>query len=99
MARIKLAVCSVAVLALCAVATGQHAKGSSQTVLGDVDVQISQTRFGLPPKVLVIPWHVNYQGYLADDSGSPVNDTLRMIFKIYTSVVSRKYVDKVCLSF
>ncbi|MFQ5905318.1 MAG: hypothetical protein ACE5JA_01975 [bacterium] len=34
-------------------------------------------------RTLVIPWHVNYQGYLTDDAGNPINDTLSMRFSIW----------------
>lgn len=30
-----------------------------------------------------IPPHINYQGYLTDVWGSPINDTLNMVFRIY----------------
>jgi hypothetical protein len=37
--------------------------------------------------LLVIPWRMNYQGYLTDDAGNPVTDTLNMGFTIYTASV------------
>ncbi len=37
--------------------------------------------------LLVIPWRMNYQGYLTDNAGNPVTDTLNMGFTMYTAPV------------
>ncbi len=39
-------------------------------------------------RALVIPWHINYQGYLTDDLGNPATDTLDMTFGIWDASVS-----------
>jgi hypothetical protein len=39
-------------------------------------------------RTLVIPWHVNYQGYLTDDLGNPMTDTLDMTFGIWDASLS-----------
>jgi hypothetical protein len=54
---------------------------------GRVDVQtervVSERRLAMPG----IPWRINYQGYLTDDVGNAVNDTLVLRFRIYDSPV------------
>ena len=44
---------------------------------------------GFSPVNAAIPYTINYQGYLTDAMGSPVNGTVSMTFSLYT-VASRR---------
>ncbi|MFQ5906230.1 MAG: hypothetical protein ACE5JA_06620, partial [bacterium] len=69
--------------AVCAVAVAQQRKAVDEARFGTVEVMRTESRVMRPAGVLVIPWHVNYQGYLTDDVGNPINDTLSMRFSIW----------------
>ena len=70
---------------VCAVALAQQRKAIDKTRFGSVEIHQTQRRVMTPSGILVIPWHINYQGYLTDDASNPINDTLSMTFRIYTA--------------
>ena len=74
---------AIGILAVCAVALAQQAKGLKGSDLGSVDVEKAPSRTATPQRALVVPWHINYQGYLTDDAGVPINDTLSMNFGLW----------------
>lgn len=73
----------LATTAVCATALAQQMNATNERMLGAVEVNRTPSHSLRPTGVLVVPWHINYQGYLTDDAGTPANDTLTMIFSIY----------------
>jgi len=74
----------LAAFAVCAVAVAQQRKSIDQSKFGIVKVNRTQPPIVKSSGILVIPWHINYQGYITDDVGDPINDTLSMTFRIYS---------------
>ncbi|TET47446.1 hypothetical protein E3J62_01345 [candidate division TA06 bacterium] len=77
---------ALAALAVSTVGLAQQKKNVDEVRLGRVKIsrigqQVVRPAIAAP----VIPWHINYQGYLTDDAGNPLNDTLSMTFSIYTA--------------
>ena len=70
--------------AICAVAVAQQRKSTDETRFGAVEVKRTQPPIVKSSGILVIPWHISYQGYITDDVGDPINDTLNMTFRIYS---------------
>lgn len=85
--RLTVTVMMLALLAG-AVALAQQINTSGKTTLGATRIEKARPEVVNAAGVLVIPWHVNYQGYLTDDAGVPVNDTLDMTFGIWDASVS-----------
>ena len=73
----------LAAFAVCAVAVAQQRKVIDEARFGTVEVKRTHSHVIKPAGVLVVPWHINYQGYLTDDVGNPINDTLSMTFGIW----------------
>ncbi|TET44141.1 hypothetical protein E3J62_11205 [candidate division TA06 bacterium] len=74
----------LAAFAVCAVAVAQQRKSIDQSKFGTVKVNRTQPPIVKSSGILVIPSHINYQGYITDDVGDPINDTLNMTFRIYS---------------
>ncbi len=70
---------------ICALALAQGKKAIDETKIGVAEVKRAQLGVGEGEGGKVIPWHINYQGYLTDISGSPITDTLSMTFSIWDS--------------
>jgi hypothetical protein len=83
MARKILILCLSMALAVCAIAFGQQIERRGAVSPGSVQVARAGKRVAAPPGILAVPWHMNYQGYLTDDAGVPLNDTLNMTFGIW----------------
>ena len=83
MSKRILIVVVLAAFAVCAVAVAQQRKAIDEARFGTVDVKRTHSHVMKPAGVLVVPWHINYQGYLTDDAGNPINDTLSMTFGIW----------------
>ena len=75
----------LAVLAVSAVGLAQQKKNVDEVRLGTVKISRVEQQVMIPTAVPVIPGHINYQGYLTDDVGNPINDTLSITFSIYTA--------------
>ena len=73
----------VIAFAVCTVATARQANTIDATRIGEVEVRRTEPQFVRGSRAFMIPWHINYQGYLTDDSGNPINDTLSMTFGIW----------------
>ena len=73
----------LAAFAVCAVAVAQQRKVVDEARFGTVEVKRTHSHIIKPARTLVVPWHINYQGYLTDDAGNPINDTLSMTFGIW----------------
>ncbi|TET47632.1 hypothetical protein E3J62_00810 [candidate division TA06 bacterium] len=83
MSKRILIVIVLAAFAVCAVAVAQQRKAIDGARLGKVEVKRTESHVMKPARMLVVPWHINYQGYLTDDAGNPINDTLSMTFGIW----------------
>lgn len=68
---------------ICAVAVAQQKKTMDELRFGKVKVDRTHPPIVKSSGILVIPLHINYQGYITDDAGDPINDTLNMTFRIY----------------
>ena len=75
----------LAAFVVCAVALAQQRKAIDETGFGSAEIHQTRPRAMEPSGILVIPRHINYQGYLTDDASDPINDTLSMTFRIYTA--------------
>ncbi len=82
--RIFLGIALVAFM-VCALALAQGLKATDDTKLGVVEVKRAQPGVGKGKGGKVIPWHINYQGYLTDDAGNEISGNLNMIFSIWTA--------------
>lgn len=83
MAKRVILVAVLVAFVVCAAAMAQQMRGPDRSAVGAVSVKstsMGSVRFSMAP---VIPSHINYQGYLTDLAGNPVNDTLNMAFRIY----------------
>jgi microcystin-dependent protein len=84
MVRRALIVLGVVALCVGAIAYAQLERANDSDPVGKVELTRAESHTKLVARPLVVPWHVNYQGYLTDDVGNPTNDTLSMTFRIYT---------------
>ncbi|TET47445.1 hypothetical protein E3J62_01340 [candidate division TA06 bacterium] len=86
MAKRTLFCVALAGLAVSAVGLAQQKENVDEVRLGRVKISRVEQQVVRPATAApVIPWHINYQGYLTDDAGNPLNDTLSMAFSIYTA--------------
>ena len=69
---------------VCALAFAQARKVTNNTKIGVVQVRRAQPGVMKSDGGRDIPWHINYQGYLTDDVGTPINATVNMTFSIWT---------------
>ncbi len=74
-------------LAVCALALAQGLKATDAARIGVVELKIAKPEVTDVGKKdgKVIPWHINYQGYLTDDLGSPINGNVNMDFSVWTA--------------
>src|SRR4030067_2468809 len=59
-------------------------KKGRKTLTGILMIVVALLLLGVSYGYAAIPYTINYQGYLTDSGGNPVNGTVSMIFKIYT---------------
>jgi hypothetical protein len=72
-------------LVVCAAAVAQQSRVLEASRIGTVTVT-EATRTAVKGDLpLYIPWQVNYQGYLTDDSGNPLSGDFVMLFTIWDS--------------
>jgi hypothetical protein len=83
MSRRALVIAVISALTICAVALAQQRHGTQSNDFGSIEVERAQSTIVRTQKVLAVPWHINYQGYLTDDTGVPIDDTLSMSFGIW----------------
>ena len=88
MVRRTLIVLGLVALCLSAIAYAQLEKATDLDAVGRVELTRVQSHARAAARPLVVPWHVNYQGYLTDDAGTPTNDTLSMTFRIYDDPIA-----------
>ncbi|MFQ5906645.1 MAG: hypothetical protein ACE5JA_08730, partial [bacterium] len=74
-----------AAFAVCALAVAQQRIGLDEARFGKVELSRMESEYVGRAATLVIPWHINYQGYLTDGAGAPVDDTLSMRLSIWNS--------------